>query len=42
VDRHLPPHLRGIALLPARHGSGAGLVGAAHAGALGPQWRMTR
>lgn len=41
VDRRLPPHLRGVALLPARHGAKAGLVGAAFAGALGPNWRRT-
>ncbi|MCW5719794.1 MAG: ROK family protein [Devosia sp.] len=41
VDRRLPPHLRGVALLPARHGAKAGLVGAAYAGALGPNWRRT-
>ncbi len=41
VDRRLPPHLRGVALLPAQHGAGAGLVGAAYAGALGPNWRRT-
>lgn len=37
--RHLPPHLRQVELLPAWHGPGAGLIGAAHAGALGPAWR---
>lgn len=41
VDRRLPPHLRGVTLLPALHGAGAGLVGAAFAGALGPNWRRT-
>lgn len=41
VDRRLPPHLRGVALLPAQHGARAGLVGAAFAGALGPNWRST-
>ncbi len=41
VDRRLPPHLRGVALLPAQHGAKAGLVGAACAGALGPNWRRT-
>lgn len=39
LDRRLPPHLRGVALLPGRHGARAGLVGAAFAGALGPTWR---
>lgn len=39
MDRRLPPHLRGTALMPARHGSRAGLIGAAFAGALGPNWR---
>lgn len=39
VDRRLPPHLRGVALLQAQYGSRAGLVGAAYAGALGPNWR---
>lgn len=42
VDRRLPPHLRGIALLPAHHRTRAGLVGAAHAGALGPNWRKAQ
>lgn len=37
--RHLPPHLRQTELLAARHGSGAGLIGAAFAGAIGPAWR---
>jgi predicted NBD/HSP70 family sugar kinase len=37
--RHLPPHLRQVDLLAARHGSGAGLIGAAFAGAIGPAWR---
>ena len=41
VDRRLPPHLRGVALLSAQHGAKAGLVGAAYAGALGPNWRRT-
>lgn len=41
IDRRLPPHLRGVALLPARHGAKAGLVGAAFAGAHGPNWRRT-
>lgn len=41
VDRRLPPHLRGVALLPAQHRARAGLVGAAYAGALGPNWRRT-
>ncbi|HTM77603.1 MAG TPA: ROK family protein [Devosia sp.] len=39
--RHLPPHLRQIELLAARHGPGAGLIGAAFAGAAGPAWRTT-
>lgn len=37
--RHLPPHLRQVELLAARNGSGAGLIGAAYAGAMGPAWR---
>jgi predicted NBD/HSP70 family sugar kinase len=37
--RHLPPHLRQVELLAARHGPGAGLIGAAFAGAIGPAWR---
>lgn len=37
--RHLPPHLRQVDLLAARHGAGAGLIGAAFAGAMGPAWR---
>lgn len=41
VDRRVPPHLRGVQLVPARHGAGAGLVGAAFAGALGANWRRT-
>lgn len=41
VDRRLPPHLRGVALLSAQHSAKAGLVGAAYAGALGPNWRRT-
>lgn len=41
VDRRVPPHLRGVHIVPARHGSRAGLIGAAFAGALGPNWRKT-
>jgi predicted NBD/HSP70 family sugar kinase len=41
VDRRLPPHLRGVTLLTARHGAKAGLVGAAYAGAIGLNWRRT-
>ena len=37
--RHLPPHLRQVELLAALHGPGAGLIGAAFAGAMGPAWR---
>ncbi len=37
--RLLPPHLRQVQLLAARHGPRAGLIGAAYAGALGPAWR---
>lgn len=37
--RHLPPHLRQVELVAARHGPGAGLIGAAFAGAVGPAWR---
>ncbi|MBD8065121.1 ROK family protein [Devosia sp. PTR5] len=41
VDRRVPPHLRGVQLVPATHGARAGLVGAAYAGALGANWRRT-
>lgn len=41
VDRRVPPHLRGVRLVPATHGARAGLVGAAFAGALGANWRRT-
>lgn len=37
--RHVPPHLRQVELVAARHGPGAGLIGAAFAGAVGPAWR---
>lgn len=39
LNRNLPPHLRGIVLRPGQFGARAGLVGAAFAGAAGPQWR---
>lgn len=39
LRRHLPPHLRGIVLKPGQFGPRAGLVGAAFAGARGPDWR---
>jgi glucokinase len=39
LRRQLPPHLRGIALKPAQFGPGAGIVGAAFAGARGASWR---
>lgn len=39
LRRNLPPHLRGITLGPGQFGARAGLVGAAFAGAAGPQWR---
>lgn len=42
LRRHLPPHLRGITLRAGRFGSRAGLVGAAFAGAAGPEWRTRR
>lgn len=42
IDRRLPPHLRGVVVKRARHGSGAGLVGAAFAGASGPLWRTAQ
>ena len=39
LKRQLPRHLRGIGLRAGRFGPRAGLVGAAFAGALGPEWR---
>ncbi len=39
MRRQLPPHLRPIAFRRGVFGSRAGLVGAAFAGALGPDWR---
>jgi glucokinase len=39
LQRQLPAHLRGIELRAGRFGSQAGLVGAALAGARGPNWR---
>ncbi|MBF0679870.1 MAG: ROK family protein [Devosia sp.] len=41
IDRRLPPHLRGVPIKPARYRSQAGLIGAAFAGASGPNWRRT-
>jgi predicted NBD/HSP70 family sugar kinase len=42
LRRQLPPHLRGIGIRPGAFGSRAGLVGAALAGAAGPDWRHIR
>lgn len=42
IDRRLPPHLQGVAVVRAKHGSRAGLVGAAFAGARGPLWRTAQ
>lgn len=39
LRRQLPPHLRGIDIRPGAFSSRAGLVGAALAGAAGPDWR---
>lgn len=39
LHRNLPPHLRGIGLRAGQFGARAGLVGAAFAGAAGPEWR---
>ena len=39
LRRQLPKHLRGIELKAGRFGARAGLIGAAFAGARGPQWR---
>lgn len=39
LRRHLPPHLRGIDLRAGQFGPRAGLIGAAVAGAHGPEWR---
>jgi glucokinase len=39
LRRHLPKHLRGIALKAGQFGARAGLVGAAVAGSRGPEWR---
>lgn len=39
LRRRLPPHLRGVRLLPGAFGPRAGIVGAAFAGARGPAWR---
>src|SRR5690606_38754459 len=42
LDRHLPPHLRGIEIRPGRFGPQAGLVGAAVAAGLGAEWWRVR
>ncbi|MFI0843026.1 ROK family protein [Mesorhizobium sp. IMUNJ 23232] len=42
LQRHLPPHLRGIDLRAGTFGPRAGLVGAAVAGARGGSWRHMR
>lgn len=39
LHRQLPPHLRGIRLRAGQFGPRAGIVGAAFAGAHGPNWR---
>ena len=39
LQRHLPPHLRGIRIRAGAFGPRAGLVGASFAGAHGPKWR---
>jgi glucokinase len=39
LRRQLPKHLRGIELKAGQFGARAGLVGAAFAGARGPNWR---
>ncbi|WP_439600107.1 ROK family protein [Devosia sp.] len=39
LHRQLPPHLRTIDIRPGQFGPRAGLVGAAFAGAYGPNWR---
>ena len=39
LRRQLPPHLRAIDIRPGQFGPRAGLVGAAFAGAYGPNWR---
>lgn len=38
LDRHLPPHLRGIEIRAGHFGPGAGLTGAAFAGRAGENW----
>lgn len=40
LRRQLPPHLRDIEIKPGLFGPRAGLVGAAFAGALGPDWEQ--
>lgn len=42
LDRHLPPHLRGIEIRPGRFGPQAGLVGAAVAAGRGAEWWRVR
>lgn len=42
LDRHLPPHLRGIEIRPGRFGPQAGLVGAAVAAGRGDEWWRVR
>lgn len=39
LRRQVPPHLRDIALTRGAFGAGAGLIGAAFAGARGEEWR---
>lgn len=39
LRRQVPPHLRGITILAGTFGPRAGIVGAAFAGARGPEWR---
>ena len=38
LDRHLPPHLRGVEVTAGRLGPAAGLVGALHAARRGERW----
>ncbi|HLH51052.1 MAG TPA: ROK family protein, partial [Roseiarcus sp.] len=42
LRRHLPPHLRGVALRQGRFAGQAALIGAAIAGAAGDDWRSVK